>query len=375
MKIAVNTFSVDSEKMGVKTYLTNLLSALSEIDHKNKYYIFLSKSNQEVFRGLSRDNFKKIVVPIPIENTFVRILCDQLVLPLYLKKYNLDILFSPQNVCSLLTNIKQVSVLQLAYRPLLKGMSKGRRAYYELLLPRSIQKSDKVIAVSSFMKDMLLEDFGVDSSKIRVVYEGIDPTFCDTKKKKSPSVEIGSDPKPYILYVGSLFSYKRVEYLIRAFSKFKKKYNTKHKLLLVGRGSEDRVNDLKECVSKEGMIEQVIFKGEIKHNLTPCYYRGADVFVYPSRVESFGLPVLEAMACGVPVIASDRASLPEVVGSAGLVVDVEDINELSEAIYRTVTNDKVRLKLIKRGRERVRFFSWERVAKETLEVFKKTHDG
>ena len=130
---------------------------------------------------------------------------------------------------------------------------------------------------------------------------------------------------------------------------------------------------LKRIIDKEKLSDAVIFTGAVPHERTFPLYKNADVFVYPSSVESFGLPVLEAMSCGTPVVASNRMSIPEVAGDAALIVDPDNIEEMAEAIYKVINDEKLREDLIKKGYKRVKQFSWEKTAMETLRVFKELY--
>ena len=375
MNIAINTLSVTPQRGGVKTYLTNLIKKLAEVDRNNIYYLFVSPINETLF-DIKKENFKEIYFPLYSDNRILRIMLEQLLIPFYIKKHKIDVLFSPGNFATIFPGCKQVLVIQgpltireirEKYAP--KEISWMQGFYYNIMLPISARKADKIIAVSNDIKKHLLNQVKIPEQKIQVIYEGVDLNFLKSSVDEPPH------PKPYILFLSTLFKYKNADKLLMAFAKLKNERKIPHTLVVVGRDPRNEMEKLKRIVDEEKLSDYVIFTGAVPHEKIAPLYKNADVFVYPSSVETFGLPVLEAMACGTPVVASNRMSVPEVAGDAALIVDPDNIGEMAEAIYRVITDEKLRESLIKKGYERVKQFSWEKTARETLRVFEEVYNS
>jgi len=344
---------------------------LAKVDEKNTYFLFVSLRNKTLFQKLG-ENFKIIALPFRSDNRLLRLFYEQVVFPFYIIKYKIDILFSPSNTATVFPFCKQVLTFHafLMIRKLRKQypektIPKLHSLFYNLMLPLSLKCSNKIIAVSQNTKKWLLHQHKVLSSKIAVVYEGVDcGLFLSMNSSKNAKTE-----QPYILFLSTLFGYKNADKLIRAFSKLKEKHKIPHNLKIVGKDPEDNMKRLKNLSNEFGISESVFFTGLINHHEVKGLYQNADVFVFPSAVETFGLPVLEAMASGTPVVASNRTSVPEIVGDAGVIVDPDDIAELADAILRVLSDKGLQNSLIQKGYRRAKKFSWDKTARKTLEIF------
>ena len=173
-------------------------------------------------------------------------------------------------------------------------------------------------------------------------------------------------PRSYLFYVGNISKHKNVDKIIEAFKKIKSKTN--YKLVIAGKLSFGS-KDIKKKIKDLDLQDDVIFTGYVPEEDLPALYNGASLFVYPSFYEGFGLPPLEAMQCGCPVITSNTSSLPEVVGNAGIMVDPNDVDELAKQMERVLTNKKLQQKMRKAGLKQAKKFSWEKCARETLKVY------
>jgi len=226
-----------------------------------------------------------------------------------------------------------------------------------------------VIVVSHSTKKDVEALLGVPSERIAVVHNGVGEEF-----RPAPVADVESFrrrqqlPDRYVLYLGTLEPRKNVPQLIEAFACWRQRGNSSEvKLVLAGaRGWYDE--EIFALVERVGLTEDVLFPGYVPTAELPWWYRAADLFVYPSRYEGFGLPLLEAMACGTPVIASDASSLPEVVGDAGLLVDPDDVIALAEAIDQVMSNVEFSASLSQAGIQQARTFSWQCAAAQTAAV-------
>jgi len=372
MRIGINTLSIAPSRGGAKTFVTNLARSMARVENRHTYVLFVSPINKHLFGGLP-ESFQSVSLPLWADSRPVRILCEQLLLPYHVARNKIDVLLSPGNVASLATRCKQVLVLhgplvirRLRRRYAPKEIRRIEALFHDLMLPLSVKRSAKTIAVSQDIKEWLLKQVRIDRSKVVVVHEGV-----DFQKFYSAAAEVASRPqRRYVLFLSTLFRYKNADKAIRAFALMKQRRSIpEHELLIVGRDPGGYLDGLRKLVNELGLGEDTVrFLGAVPHKEVPELYRGADVFLYPSTVESFGLPPLEAMASGTPVIASNRCSVPEIVGDAGLIVDPDNVEALAEAILRVLKDQQLRQRLVQRGYKRAEAFTWEKAARETLDV-------
>lgn len=281
-------------------------------------------------------------------------------------------------------NVKHITDQELGYLLNLLDMQKviitchdlipwtysGNRSYRWKCIMKGLQKADHIITVSNYSKEEIRKNLEYPSEKIHVIYNAVD------NNTYSPAGEI-PDLKAYnieddtkiILYVGSEQPRKNIPLLIKAFSILKKRIPNA-KLIKIGRHQalKERQKNLK-LINDLHLGGDIILIDYVDESDIPKYYRAADVFVFPSLYEGFGLPPLEAMACGCPVISSNTTSLPEVVGDAGILLPPNDLNSLVSAMEEVLINDSLREDLSKKGLENSKRFSWERSAKETFKIY------
>lgn len=232
-------------------------------------------------------------------------------------------------------------------------------------------RADMVIAISENTKHDILEILNIPEERIRVIYLGVSscfrPSVEETKVKETLS-KYGIDSQ-YLLFVGAIEPRKNIAGLVRAYHSLGQELKDNFKLLIVG--ASGWLNEqIYSLVSELGLQENVKFLGFVPDEDLVFFYNGAAAFVYPSFYEGFGIPVVEAMACGTPVITSDVSSLPEVVGEAGIMVDPQDIEAISDAITSVLTNASLREGMKQKSLDRAKAFSWEQSARQTLAVYK-----
>jgi glycosyltransferase involved in cell wall biosynthesis len=231
-----------------------------------------------------------------------------------------------------------------------------------------------VIVPSQSTKTDVMRLYGVNPEKIAVIYEGYDEEVYKPQDNLAPIEEVKREYNisgKYILYVGTLEPRKNIPRLVEAFHSLKKG-EVEHKLVVAGKLGW-LYKDIFTTVTKLNLENEVIFTGYIPQKELPILMGGAEVFAYPSLYEGFGLPPLEAMACGTPVIASNTSSLPEVIGDAGILVDPYNSKEIAQAMYRLISDEGLRQQMHQRGLNRAKMFSWEKTAQQTLKVFEIVH--
>lgn len=359
MRIGINALCITLGKWGGnETYLFNLIQALACVDKINEYVIFTTRENARYFCP-DQSNFHYVGKYIP-RNTISRISFENIVLPRLINKIKIDIYHSPVTLlpffplkCKTIVNIHD---LRFVHLPI--GYSKMKIFYKNLSYRNSTKRADAIICISHYTKKDLLEFAPINSEKIEVTYGGVNRTFSPINKKKSDEIrnKYGISNK-YILSISN-YRHKNVESLINTFKILKKREKIPHQLVIIGKAVSQLNTDiiLLENVPNEDM---------------PLLYSSAEIFVFLSLFEGFGLPPLEAMASGCPVVSSNRTSLPEVIGDTGILIDPEDTKEIIVAIMKVISNNNLRENLIQKGLERAKQFSWENTAKKTLEIYNK----
>jgi glycosyltransferase involved in cell wall biosynthesis len=239
------------------------------------------------------------------------------------------------------------------------------------LLTRSgARRAKRILSISEYTKRDLVECYEIDPAKIDVVYWGVSDRFVpisnrhliDTVRNKYRL------PAEYILYVGKVEARKNISRLIQAYHLLKQQSDVQHKLVVAGKWSYLNA-DVTETVEKLQLQKDVIFLPEFDRLDLPAIYNGASVFVFPSLLEAFGIPPIEAMACGIPVVVSRQTAIPEIVGEAGVYVDPLDPKSIADGLHRALTDHVLRGQLIEKGFTRARQFTWESTVRQTLAVY------
>lgn len=360
MKIVISAWHLKNRNVGIGRYTYHLIENLARVDHVNQYEILIPAGSHDFQPS---PNFRYRLIRLPV---FKRRVWEQLA-PLVVGKY--DLLHFPYDSCIGMKRGKFVVTLHDA-KPILFPSESNRRSWKQtlkkMIAPNPLQKIDHVVTVSECSRRDLIEKMGISEDRITVIYQGVD------LEKFSPSTAsqvTRFDFMPYVLCVAGTDPTKNVKSLIEAFSKLPPEIRSQHHLVLVGDVQKNK--ELQQCVDEHGIAERTVFTGIVSDAQLTEFYQQASVFVFPSLYEGFGLPVLEAMACGCPVITSNTSSLPEVVGGAGLLVNPRDREELIEAITKVLTDTALAETLRKRGRERAENFSWENTARATANLYER----
>ena len=281
-------------------------------------------------------------------------LWEQIELPIYLKKQGNPLLLNLVNTAPLFYRNQIVTIHDLAFLRYPKWFSKKFYYFYKFLIPKIVKSSRKIVTVSEFSKKEIISILNVPEEKVEVVYNAVSEKF-----KYNSSIE----KENYILAVSSLDPRKNFKNLILAF----KNLNLKdYKLKIVG--SENKVfsnTEIKNLIKETPNVE---FTGYVSDDKLIKLYQQAKLFVYPSLYEGFGIPPLEAMACGTPVVVSNVASLPEVCGDAVYYVNPYDIHDIARGIETVLKDEELQKELIQKGLKRVKLFSWEKSAKKLIEI-------
>jgi glycosyltransferase involved in cell wall biosynthesis len=348
------------------------------------FVIFLSPENFDEF-VCHQDNVKKVCLTARWYSWQ-----EQIIMPFYIWRAKLDLIHYPHFNVPLLTPCKFVVTIHdliLTHFPTVRATTLSPFIYrlkslaYSLVIFTAVKRAKKIITVSEFTKQDLIDQFKVKSEKIVVTYEGVanlakgrDSLFVAKLDNKETLKQYNINNN-FLLYVGNAYPHKNLDFLLHAFAKL---LIQKPELRLVLVGKEDYFYDQIHAKARslnlwqKGNINSpVIFPGYVPDAQLEILYQEALVYVFPSLYEGFGLPPLEAMAKGCPVISSDRASLPEILGTAALYFNPEKEDEMIEKIYQVLNVKEIRNSLIAKGLEQVKKYSWWQCARETLDVYYK----
>jgi len=365
MRIVFDATTLRHTANGVNNHIHHTLTTLLRIDRDNEYLVVLPSDTPE--RGLERLGAR---VTLHTIRPRVRALWIQTVLPTLLHKWRADVLHAPCYLAPLTTRVPTVvTVHDVASFLFPEKFVLSHRVVYGTLVPLSIRRAAAIIAVSRFTRSELCRITGIPGDRVTVVYNAADPVFNPSSNGIDPAAVRAryGIPERYVLFVGVLEPRKNVIGLLEAFAAVRDRIP--HALVLTGRAGW-HTRAVFTSIDRLRLRDRVVRTDYMPTVDLAAIYRQADAFVYPSLYEGFGMPVLEAMACGVPVITSDRSALPEVAGDAALLVAPDDRRALSDAMVRVVSDARLREELRTRGLVRARAFSWEASARATLDVYR-----
>lgn len=289
----------------------------------------------------------------------------------------MDVFFAPNSVAPAFFRGKCVVTIHdigpaLAAEFASRRLALYSRFYSTKIIKRSAQRANKIIAVSKNTKNDLANWLGLHDNKIEVVYHGRDERFTQIRDQRQIKAILDHHrlPDRYILHVGGFSGRKNLGPLVTAYYKLRREYKISEKLVLVGKPGYG-YSKIEQLRGKLALQKHLFIATNISDNELPVIYSGATLFVLPSLLEGFSLPVLEAMSCGVPVVASNRTAMPEVVGHAGILVDTISADELALAILKVLKDDSLRHHLRTKGLKRAQEFAWRKSARQTLDIIER----
>jgi glycosyltransferase involved in cell wall biosynthesis len=367
--------AIDARKLhdfGIGTYVRNLVRELARQPHGDTFALLCRPDDVPFIEALG-PQFEPVV--LKARNYSAR---EQLSVPLALMKARADVFHAPHYVVSPLTRVPFVvtihDCIHLRFPQYLPN--RAAYAYARTFMALSARRARRVLTVSQASKDDILTYLRVPDAKVEVVYNAIDERLAGTPSAEDMTRvrERFQLTSPFVLYAGNIKPHKNVERLIEAFSLLRQRGVEGVKLLIIG----DEISKypmLRRLVHRHQLHQRVRFLGFVPDETLAVLYRLTSAFVFPSLYEGFGLPPLEAMASGAPVVTSNVSSLPEVVGDAALLIDPLDPRAIADAIQRVLSDDALRADLTRRGRERVKQFSWERSVARIRQVYLEVAGG
>lgn len=372
MKVAIDVRTVLPNRSGVGNYVLHLIQNLRKVD-PDSIYFFLSLKKNLSFLGPLAPEQNPLQTVFSHENHPLGDFWEHFILPIRLMKKGIDVFHGPASLIPFRRDHYQVVVtihdLVAFLFPETIPLKYG--AYMRYLLRQAVKRANKIISVSHHTRQDLIEILKVPSEKIVVIHEAPSPIFrpYDRNKVRTLLKERYGIKKKYIYHLGNIEPRKNLIVLLQAFTRVCQELGTEYQLVVSGQKGW-LIRSLSHFLKNYPMRDQVLFTGYVPTEDLPLLMNGAEIFVFPSLYEGFGLPVLEAMSCGTPVISSNRSSIPEIVGSAGVLVDPTDVKELAHRIVYLLRNGEERRRLSLLGKDQAARFSWEEVARKTLNVYR-----
>ena len=363
MRIAVNTrFLLKGRIEGMGLFAYEVLKRMVEGHPEDEFIFFFDRSYDPAF--VFGENVKPVVLFPPARHPFLFYWWFEWSVSRALRKFEIDVFLSPDNFLSLRTNVKTVLVTHdLAYLHFPDHHSFFHKKYYQLFSPKFNKKADHIVSVSHFTKKEIMEHYGIVAEKISVACNGCDEHFQPIPSEEKQLVRNKyADGQPYFFYVGAIHPRKNVHRLIEAFSMFKTKTSAPVRLLIAGRFAW-KAGEVKDAFERSPFQQDIHFLGYISDEELRKVMAGALACTYVSLFEGFGIPLLQAMHCEVPIISSDVSSMPEVAGDAAILIDPYQVETIAGAMHQIWQKDHLRSKLVDNGRKQRRQFSWQKAAK------------
>ena len=384
MKVGIDIRLIGKKRTGDEVVFFNLVKNLAKIDNENKYVLFTDITDQETLEEIGqqlgiagKDNFKIVALQTP--NRFA---WNFWTLPLYLRKNPVDI-YHTQYITPWFVprKIKIVTIIHdISFNFFPQFIKKSDLIFLKTLIPMSLARADKIIAVSEFTKKEIIDYYHIDPKKIECIYNAIADDFSNgveiTEEEKRVVRKKYNLPEKFILYVGTLQPRKNIGHLIEAFARITGKLDGTKLVIGGNKKAHNFDTRIDEGVAKYHLEQEVIFPGFVDEQDKKAVFALAQAFVFPSLYEGFGIPVLEAMSQKVPVVCSDIPSLKEIADGGARYFNVESLDDFENTLYTATMDQEIRRELTAKGLERVSFFSWEKSARLTLALYDKmVHNG
>ncbi|MDD5529969.1 MAG: glycosyltransferase family 1 protein [bacterium] len=373
MRVGIDVRAITGYTTGLKSYVLYLLK---DIQSNCNVYLCYTDKKTDLLK-----NFNLRKAWGSVENHIIGDIWEQIWLPIALKQDSINVyhgtigrlpLLKPNNIVYIVT------IHDLIPMKFNKFGSNKYNQYMSIIMKHSAKRADKIIAVSQNTKKDIVELLKIPEEKIEVIYEGVSNIFHPVNFEKSLNIvkkHYNKITKRYILATGTVETRKNLKRLFLAYSMLRKK-GIEHQLVVVGpEGWGANIVHKIDAQYTETLQKEIIFTGYVNQSELIYLYNAADLFVFPSLYEGFGLPLLEAMACNTPVVASNTSSMPEVVGDAALLFDPLNVEWIADSMEKVLTDNKLREDLRNRGLERVKLFSWEKTARKTLNLYRKVYEN
>lgn len=355
---------------GIAWFSYESLKRLSNKHPEHEFIFIFDRSYDSEF--VFSDNVTPVIIGPQARHPFLFVLWFELSIPYILKKYKVDLFFSPDGYLSLRSSIPSISVihdLNFEYYP--KDLPFFSRNYYKFFFPKFAKKASRIITVSEHSKKDICKLYNIESSKIDIAYNGVNdnyfPISNDEKIKVRDEYTYG---KEYFIFVGTLHPRKNLVGLFQSFDIYKHQTKSESKLVIVG-NKQYWTNEIKKTYLGMDYKNDVIFLGHLSPQILNKLVNSAVAMMYVSYFEGFGIPIIEAFKAETAVITSNVTSMPEVAGNAALLIDPFNAQEIADAMDRIQTDSEFRNSLIEKGKQRAKLFSWDKTAESIWNSIKK----
>src|SRR5688572_26534128 len=367
--------SRDYRNAGVSGFIRGITSRLPGVPGDERFLLYTNHQLRD-WPGVEGPRLRLAPAPFPTTSPVIRILWEQTCLPALAVRDRLDVLHCPLNVQPVLTTRPVVlTIHDLSFIRFPERFSRLKQRYLVTLTRYSARRARRILTDSAATRDDVIAAFGIPASRVDVVYGACDADFRPLDRSNAEEVDAQEAfrrkhhlPERVILYLATLEPRKNVDRLVHAYARLVKR-GFPHALVLAG-GKGWGYERIFRAIEEHGLTDRVILPGYVSREEQPRWYNAADLFVYPSQYEGFGLPPLEAMACGIPVVTSNSSSLPEVVGSAGITVNVDDVEALADAMAAVLLDPAEAARLRELGVQRAATFTWESAAAACVAAYR-----
>jgi len=368
MNILVNTRLLLHGKLeGIGFYTHQLMQKVVRNHPEHTFYFLFDRPYHQEF--IYADNVIPIVAGLPARHPFLYVLWFELTVPRIIKKYKIDLFFSPDHFLSLRTKIPTllaVHDLNFMHHP--ENLPLLTSIYYRYFFPKFVRKAQHIIAVSEYTQKDLCSYFNIPEYKVDVVYNAPNLPVCELSHEQKAAIrQKYTGGKPYFFYLGSLHKRKNIGRMLLAFDAFLTEQKSDYYLVIGGRAmfsDKEMEKDYQKVVHKE----RIVFTGRLNDEEASKLMAGATALLFVSLFEGFGVPIVEAMQCGVPVITSNLTSMPEIADDAAVLVNPLSVQEIAQAMTQLVNDEPYRKRLIEKGFSRVQVFSWDNSAEKFWEA-------
>lgn len=376
MRVGLDVRTITPVRSGVGNYVLHLFRGLRNVAPEQDFFLVGQRSNLDVIGGGIPDRVLH-ETKISHENHPLGDLWEHYWLPRVLHQNQVDVFHGPATLLPLARDgyaaVVTIHDLVAFLHP--QTIPRKYATYMRWLIRKVVARADRIISVSEHTKSDLVDVLGVNPDKISVVYEAAHESFrpCNDQKLLDDVCQRYGLDGPFLYHVGNIEPRKNLVRLVKAFMIMRERSGHKVKLAISGQKGW-LTRRLFKALGEIDIHRDVVFTGYVSHQDLPLLMCAAHAFVFPSLYEGFGLPVLEAMSCGTPVVTSDISSLPEIVGDKAVLVDPNSSESVAQGLQRILEDSQLHSRLAAEGFERAKLFSWNKAARETLDIYRRVHE-
>ena len=371
MKIGINAAVLGHEDTGVEIWTRGLIGALARQDRANRYVVYVRRGVDPFGGEDVPPNFEVFRMPGPSAGRMPRIMWEQMSLPRLARGHGLDVLHCPAYVAPYGPGVPMVLTLHDLFVYTHPGQCRLiNRLHFRVRMPHSVRQAARIHCTSHWTRSCLCSQFPAAGPRARVVHPGVDEMFRPLPPREVERYRREhAFPRAPFLFVGNPEPKKNIEMLLHAFMLLRHRYDCERQLMLVG-GEGWASMHVDDLIDRLGIVPHVTRTGYVPRGELPFLYANSLALVFPSVIEGFGLPPLEAMACGIPVITTAAGGLPESVGGAAVRLNEADATTLADSMHRLEQSPELRLEHVRAGLRRARMFRWEKLADQYVRIYR-----